>query len=215
MRKMMQKPIVIIGAGGHAKVLVDILLQAGACIAGIVDQNVLLHGKHVLGVTVIGGDDVVTSSSPDKYSLVNAIGSTTIPDLRTRIYEAFKSNGYSFATVIHPSAIIASDVTVGEGVQIFAGAVIQPGTMIGSNAIINTRSSIDHDCIIGNNCHIAPGVTLSGQVHVGQCVHVGTGATIIQGISIGNNCLIAAGAVVTKNIGSGSKVRGVPAVAWP
>lgn len=212
--KNIQKPFIVIGAGGHAKVLIDTLLLAGANIAGIVDQNHFMHGTQVLGVTVVGGDEFITSSPHNKYLLVNAIGSINLPTLRSCIYDEFKKKGYSFATVIHPSAIIASGVILDEGAQIMAGAVIQPGTIIGNNTIINTKCSVDHDCIIGESCHIAPGVTLSGGVSIGHGVHVGTGATIVQGITIGSNCLIAAGAVVTKNVESNSKVRGVPAVAW-
>jgi UDP-perosamine 4-acetyltransferase len=92
-----------------------------------------------------------------------------------------------------------------------AGAVIQSGSRIGINSIINTRASVDHDCVIGNHVHISPGVTLSGGVEIGTCSHIGTGSTVIQGIVIGNSCLAAAGAVVTKDVIAGVKVRGVPA----
>ena len=119
--------------------------------------------------------------------------------------------GYDFSTVIHPSAVVTSDVILGEGSQGMSGEVIQPGSHIGCNTIINTRASVDHDCIIGDHVHISPGVTLSGGVDIGAGSHIGTGATLIQGISIGCGCLVAAGAVVVKDITDGEMVRGVPA----
>src|SRR6266571_4080705 len=207
----MSLPVIILGAGGHAKGLVDALLAASAVIAGIVDPDPALTGTKVLGVPVLGGDDIVNEYPPSEIQLVNGLGSVGLPVKRQQLFEKFKGMGYKFATVVHPSAVIASDVVLGEGVQVMAGVVIQPGCRIGINSIINTRASVDHDCAIGDHVHIAPGVTMSGGVTVGTCSHIGTGATVIQGISIGNGCLVAAGAVVTNNIIAGAMVRGVPA----
>jgi len=203
--------IIILGAGGHAKVLIEALLASSAVIKGIVDSNPTLAGSRILGVPVLGGDDVVDEFTPSQIRLVNGVGSIGLPILRQRLYERFKVSGYDFATVIHPSAVVASDVILGEGAQIMAGAVIQPGCHIGINSIINTRASVDHDSIVGEHVHVAPGVTMSGCVKIGMGSHIGTGATLIQGKSIGRGCLVAAGAVVTKDIADGAMVRGVPA----
>ncbi len=207
----MSLPVIILGAGGHAKGLVDALLAASAVIAGIVDPDPALTGTKVLGVPVLGGDDIVNEYPPSEIQLVNGLGSVGLPVKRQQLFEKFKGMGYKFATVVHPSAVIASDVVLGEGVQVMAGVVIQPGCRIGINSIINTRASVDHDCAIGDHVHIAPGVTMSGGVKIGMGSHIGTGATVIQGLSIGNGCLVAAGAVVTNNIIAGAMVRGVPA----
>jgi len=206
----MNLPIIIIGAGGHAKVLIEALLASSVVIAGIVDSDIALAGINIFGVPVLGGDDVVNEFQPSGVLLVNGLGSVGLPVKRQQLFERFKSMGYYFATVVHPSAVVASDVLLSEGVQVMAGTVIQPGCRIGLNTIINTRTSVDHDCKIGDHVHIAPGVTLSGDVIISSMVHVGTGATIIQGISIGKGCLVAAGAVVIKNVQSGFRVRGVP-----
>jgi len=204
--------IIILGAGGHAKVLIDALLLASSVvITGVVDPDLTLTGTEILGVPVLGGDDVVNEFQPSEVQLINGLGSVGLPVNRQKIFVRFKDMGCTFVSVIHPSAVVASDVVFGEGVQVMAGAVIQPGCRIGINSIINTHASVDHDCNIGDHVHISPGVTLSGGVTVGACSHIGTGATVIQGISIGNGCLIAAGAVVTKNIDNEVKVRGVPA----
>lgn len=207
----MSLPVIILGAGGHAKVLIDSLLAGAAIIAGIVDPDPALVGAKILGIPVLGGDGVVNEFPPSEIQLVNGLGSVGLPAKRQRLFEEFKIMGYTFATVVHPSTVVASDVELGEGAQVMAGAVIQPGSRIGCNVIVNTRASVDHDCIIGDHVHIAPGVTISGGVSVGACSHIGTGATLIQGISIGSGCLIAAGAVVINNIDDGARVRGVPA----
>lgn len=207
----MSLPVIVIGAGGHAKVLIDSLLRSSATIRGIVDPAPELKGKELLDVAILGGDEIIDAYRPTEILLVNGLGSVGIPAKRREIYDTFKDKGYSFASVVHPSAIIAMDVVISEGAQIMAGAIIQAGSRIGCNAIINTRASVDHDCSIGDHVHIAPGVTLSGGVTIGGGSHVGTGATLIQGVSIGRSCLVAAGAVVIKNIVDGGMVRGIPA----
>lgn len=207
----MNVPIIVLGAGGHAKVLIEALLQSGAVIAGVVDPDPSLSGTSVLGVPLLGGDDVVNEFPTADIQLVNGLGSVGHPIRRQHLFEKFKGMGYTFASVTHPASVIASDVVLGEGAQIMAGAVIQPGSRIGVNSIINTCASADHDCMIGDHVHIAPGVTLSGGVTVGQASHVGTGATVIQGIVIGCQCLVAAGAVVVSNVAEKSTVKGIPA----
>jgi sugar O-acyltransferase (sialic acid O-acetyltransferase NeuD family) len=207
----MSIPVIVLGAGGHAKVLIEALLKNGAVIAGIVDPNPVFLGTEILGVPVIGGDEVITGYPPTDVLLVNGIGSISRPEVRKSVFERFVSQGYRFATVVHSSAVVASDVMLGEGAQVMAGAVIQPGTRIGCNAIVNTRASVDHDCQVEDHGHLAPGVTLSGNVAVGAGTHVGTGATVIQGVSIGANCLVAAGALVIRAVQDNMTVMGVPA----
>ena len=207
----MSLPVIIIGAGGHSKVLIDALQLSCHKIIGIVDTDPDKKGTSILGIPVIGDDEIVCSYSPETIQLVNGIGSTALPLLRQSIFETFRKKGYMFASVIHPSAVIASCVEIAEGVQIMAGAVIQPGCFVGLNTIINTRASVDHDCSIGEHVHLSPGVTLSGNVGIGDGSHIGTGATVIQGIGIGSGCLVAAGAVVVSNINDNATVYGVPA----
>ena len=207
----MNMPVIVLGAGGHSKVLIDVLRMMSTVIVGIVDSDPALVGTKLFDVEVLGGDDIINEFLSSKVQLVNGLGSIGLPIKRQQIFKKFKSLGYSFASIIHPSAVVASNVVLGEGVQIMAGTVIQPGSCVGCNTIINTRASVDHDCIIGDNVHIAPGATLSGEVKVGVFSHIGTGATVVQGISIGDGCLLAAGSVVVKDVFTGSMVRGVPA----
>jgi sugar O-acyltransferase (sialic acid O-acetyltransferase NeuD family) len=207
----MSLPVIILGGGGHAKVLIEALKISNITILGITDSDPAKHNTLVMGIPVLGDDDAVTHHLPGNIRLVNGMGSVTVPRAKTALFERFKSQGYVFITVIHPSAVIASDVTLGEGAQIMAGAVIQPGSTIGMNTIVNTKASVDHDCHIGKHVHISPGVTLSGDVRIGDEVHIGTGATVIQGIRIGRSSLIGAGSVVVTDVPENTQYAGVPA----
>ena len=207
----MSLPVIILGGGGHAKVLIETLRSSGIAILGITDADPEKYNNSVLGIPVLGDDSVVNQHSPESVHLVNGVGSVSITHKRSTLFERFKHLGYSFATVVHPSAIIASDAVLGEGAQVMAGAVIQPGSSLGADTIVNTNATVDHDCEIGSHVHLSPGVTLSGGVRIGMGTHVGTGATVIQAIVIGTNCLVAAGSVVISNIDDGSTVAGVPA----
>jgi len=207
------KKVFVLGSGGHAKVLIDCLHQIkNIQILGLLEINSTFYGVEVLGEKVIGNEDEILSHySPKDVYLINAIGSVRVSKNRQVVYEKFKKLGYQFLSVIHPTASVASEVRLGEGVQLMAGCTIQPGNQIGVNVIVNTNASVDHDCIIRDHVHIAPGVTCSGSVNIGLSSHIGTGAVIIEGVTIGNYCLIAAGAVVVSNISDGSKVAGIPA----
>lgn len=207
----MSLPLILIGAGGHAKVLVDALRLAGREVKGILTLERALWGKAVWGIPVVGEDDRINDYRPGEIEIVNGIGSVGDPSTRIKVYMAMKDKGFSFATVIHPSAIISGDVSLGEGVQVMAGAIIQPGCRIGDNVIVNTGAMIDHDCCIGNHVHLTTGVVLSGEVKVGPKTHIGTGASVIQGIAIGGSVLVAAGSAVVREIPDNVRVRGVPA----
>ena len=202
-------PIIVLGAGGHAKVLVDALRLRHANIIGLVTPDT--GSLSIYGLPMLGTDHVVDSYPAPSVRLVNGIGSILQPVKRREVFERFKAKGYLFESVIHPSAIIARDVELGEGVQIMAGAVIQAGSRIGANSIVNTRVAVDHDCRIGAHVHLAPGVTLCGNVGVEETVHVGSGATVIQGIKIGYDAMVGAGALVIRDVPARARVAGVPA----
>ncbi len=207
----MNLPVLIVGGGGHAKVLIDTLRLRSARIIGITEADPTKHGTEVLGVRVIGDDKTISEHAPGTLLLVNGIGSVNLPKARKAVFEKYKAKGFTFATIVHPSAVVAPDVVLGEGCQIMAGAVIQPGSRISMNVIVNTKASVDHDCIISDHVHISPGVTLSGGVTVGRMAHIGAGATIIQGVRVGDNCLVFAGSVVIDDVPAETQVLGVPA----
>ncbi len=207
----MTETLIMLGSGGHAKVLLEALKQQGLAVAGILTATQEQHGTLLAGIPVLGNDDVLADYPPERTRLVNGVGSVGLPQLRERIFTELSRRGYSFATVIHPAAVVAEDALLEEGAQVMAGAVIQPGSRIGRNSIINTRAAVDHDCSIGDHVHLAPGVTLSGGVTIGTGTHVGTGATVIQGITIGSAAIVGAGALVIRNVPDEIKVLGVPA----
>lgn len=206
----MDKPVIIIGAGGHAKVLMDCLRLQGIEVLGMLDKCPPPEDR-AADVPIIGDDSAICAYSCDAVELVNGLGSVGDTSLRTKIYYKFKKLGYRFRQVVHPATVVAKDCVLGEGVQVMAGAVINAGSHIAADTIVNTGVVIDHECKIGSHVHIAPGVTISGGVQVGDGSHIGTGATIIQGVAIGERALVGAGAVVIANVAAGNKVVGVPA----
>jgi sugar O-acyltransferase (sialic acid O-acetyltransferase NeuD family) len=209
----MNHPVIIIGAGGHAKVLIETLRLCSVQMLGITDSDPERTGTEVLDVRVIGNDTVIEGYSAGSVLLVNGLGSIDIPKRRKDVFEAFKVRGFTFATIIHPTAVVASDVVLGEGAQVMAGAVIQPGSRIGMNTIINTNATVDHDCRIGDHVHLAPGVVLSGAVRIDDVSHLGTGAVVIQGVTVGPHTLVGAGSVVVRDVSGNTAVVGVPAKA--
>lgn len=204
----MSLPIVVLGGGGHAKVLIEALLLRHREVLGYTSLDG--DGKTVLGIARLGDDEAVLEYAPDTLRLVNGVGSIASASSHKRLFDQFQNKGYRFEDVIHPSAVIAADVRLGEGVQIMAGAVVQPGSRVGVNALVNTGAVVDHDCDIGAHVHIAPGAVLSGGVRIKDEAHVGTGAVVIQGLMIGAGSIVGAGAVVVRDVPPGVTVVGVP-----
>ena len=205
------KPLLILGGGGHARVLINTLQQSGYSILGITDPDVKKHGSSLEGIAIIGDDSKLSCFSVEEILLVNAIGSVRGTHDRGSLFMNFRQKGFVFAQVIHPAAVVSPGVVLGEGVQVMAGAVIQPGCYIGDNSLINTKVSVDHDCRIGMHVHLAPGVTISGEVTIDDNVHLGCGATVIQGIRLGEGSIIGAGAVVLEDVEPQVTAVGLPA----
>lgn len=204
----MSKPLIIIGNGGHAAVLVEILIAQQRKIIGYTAPN---EKKNFLNLPYLGTDDVIINYHIDEVELVLGLGTINISPIRKSIFEQFSEKGYFFANVIHRAAIVSPSAQIGQGIQIMAGAIVQTNATIGNNIIINTGTIIDHDSIIGSHTHLGPGTTLSGGVKVGENSLIGVGTTIIQGISIGDETLVGAGSVVVKNIGNRKTAYGIPA----
>lgn len=206
---MRDRRMVIIGAGGHAKVLIDAILSRGDYkIEGVLDDK-LKAGEEVMGLPVIGGDEILERLKD--FYLAIGIGSVKATDKRKVIYDRYKKSGFEFPVIVHSNACVSKSSVLQDGVQVMAGAVINPGAKIGANTIINTGAIVEHDCDIGPHCHISLNAALAGRVSVGECCHVGMGANLLQEIKIGSNVTIGAGAVVTKDVEDGKTVVGVPA----
>lgn len=208
---MSSLPLLIIGAGGHGRVVASTLLQAGRQVIGFLDTDSTLWGTRVFDLPVFGDDACLQDFPPDSVKLVNGIGSTKLPQLRKKIFEEQKAKGFFFESIIHPYAYISPYAELGEAVQVMAGAIIQVGAKIGYNVIVNTGAVIDHDCVIGPHTHVAPGVTLSGGVNIGGSCHIGAGAVMIQSVELGDESTVGAGSVVTRSHAAASCLVGVPA----
>ncbi|WP_348709023.1 acetyltransferase [uncultured Pseudoalteromonas sp.] len=206
----MSKPFgyLIIGGGGHAAVLAEILLKQGKNIVGIVAPEIIAGQIIFKEFPHLKDDEDVLRFDKHEVMLVNGIGAMPRQNLRERLYHYYKKLGYNFATIVSDTAVVSDYATLSEGVQVMNNAVVNLGTIVGENSIVNTSSSIDHDCIIGAQCHIAPGVTMSGQVAIEDNVHVGTGASIINNVEIGQSVIISVGASVTKSVKHNSIVYG-------
>jgi sugar O-acyltransferase (sialic acid O-acetyltransferase NeuD family) len=203
--------VVGIGAGGHAKVVLDIVRLIDAYqVIGLLDPGCV--GSFVGNVPVLGGDELLPRMRVDGIEFA-FIGIGTVGDnnLRIKLFEKVQSAGFTFIKAIHPSAILAANVKLGQGITIMAGVIINTDTRIGDNVIINTGAIMEHDCDIASHVHISPGAVLCGGVRVGRGAHVGAGATIRQGITIGAGAIVGAGAAVVKDVQSGVVVVGVPA----
>tara|TARA_B100000029_G_scaffold319775_1_gene312157 strand:+ start:8558 stop:9145 length:588 start_codon:yes stop_codon:yes gene_type:complete len=193
---MKNRSIIIIGGGGHSKVLYDIIKKIKLKIIGFVDKN---KNKKFEDCKYLGSDEFILNYSANKVYLINGIGFSKDKNKRKKIYELFKKNNFCFLKLKHPKSIIASNVNLGEGSQIMAGSVVQTGCSIGKNTIINTGALIDHDCKIGDNVHIAPGVILCGNVIIGNNTLIGAGTIITPNVKVGSNIFIKAGQTVSKN----------------
>lgn len=203
--------IVIIGAGGNSKVIIDILLSRiqhlkdDIKIIGILDDNV--NKKDFQGYHVLGAIRKITEMNDDEdLFFINGIGDNST---RKRIFEQYPEIRYY--TAVHPTAVLGSNISIEDGTVIMPGVIINANSHIGRQAIINTGAVIEHDNVIGDFAHIASGVTTAGNVRVGECSMLGTGTKVIQGITIGERTVIGAGAVVVRDIPDRCVAVGVPA----
>jgi len=207
----MSESVYVLGAGGHGRVVLDTLLANGIQVTGILDAKAQLSGQ-LLGVPILGGDEYLDGVTITKTFLVNGLGANPKIFRRRNIFTVMKTRGFTFKSFKHPSAIVSSAISMGEGCQVMAGVVIQAGVTLEENVVINTRASIDHDCMISSHSFIAPGVILCGHVTLASSAFIGAGAVVIPNIHIGENAIVGAGAVVTKPVPDGWIVGGNPAV---
>ena len=204
--------IVIIGGGGHAKVLIELIRTYNEYeIIGILDSQLKVKAT-VSEVPVLGGDALL----PQLYTagiknVCIGVGSVKANSKREMLYEKAKQLGFSVPYLLHPEAKVSKSVNLKEGVQVMMGAIVQTDSLIGENTIINTGSIIEHDCKIGKHILVCPGAVISGGCIVGSGSFIGAGATIIQGIKVGRNSIVGAGAVVINDIPDNTNVVGVPA----
>lgn len=203
----MRRPVIVIGGGGHGRVVIEALLRSGVEVLGAVDPDRRVATLLPKGVAWLGDDQALAAQPPQSCALVIGIGG--VGSARRRlVFEKLSAAGYAFLTVRHPSAVVAENVVLGEGCQVMAGAILQPGAQVGTDAIINTRAAVDHDCRIGDHVHVAPGAVVCGDVEIGNNTHLGAGAVVIQGVRIGSGCVVGAGSIVLRDVGDNIIVYG-------
>jgi sugar O-acyltransferase (sialic acid O-acetyltransferase NeuD family) len=206
-----RKPkIVVFGAGGHAKVVVDVLAQMKRYkVVALLDDSTELHGTRRWGFPIWGGREQFPALRKGGVKgLIVGLGDNR---LRQSVYEEAAKAGLEFITAVHPSVHLGGRVKIGAGSLLVAGAIINVDAVIGENVIINTGATVDHDCRIGAHVHLSPGVHLAGGVTVGELSHIGIGAVVLPNIEVGRACIVGAGAVVRESIPDGAIVAGNPA----
>lgn len=203
--------VVVLGASGHARVVSDAVRLAGDYeIVGFLDDMYPeRHDAEFCGSTILGGREQLDELR--EHGVRHAVVGIGDCAARLRLAEAVSEKGFTLATAIHPRAIVADDVTVGGGTVVCAGAVVNPGSRIGANVIVNTSASVDHECIVEDGAHIGPGAHLGGRVHVKRAAWVGIGAAVKDGVTIGAGSIVGAGAVVLRDIPDGVVAYGIPA----
>lgn len=203
--------VLILGAGGHAQVVADILLRmrdegSEVLPIGFLDDDPGLAGCRYIGLPVLGTLSDLAGIPRD--AVLVAVGDNAT---RQRIFKHLQERGEQFTIACHPRAIIAPDVHIGPGSMICAGAVVNTGTTIGANVILNTGCTVDHHNRVGDHAHIAPGVHLGGEVTIGEGCFVAIGSSVIPGCTVGPWSMIGVGSAVTKDIPAGVRAVGVPA----
>lgn len=211
LRKDRMEKIILLGGGGHCKVVIEAILSRGEFkIVGIIDKN-KKKGQKVLGFPIIGNDEEIKNcfNQGIKNCFV-AFGGIVESGLRLMLVNLVKEIGMSFPNIIHKNSSISHSVIMGEGNYFGQGVIVNSDAKVGNHCIVNTAAIIEHDCCIGDFAHIAPGVLLSGAVTVGNGTLIGIGTSIVQSITIGRNSIIGAGSVVVKDIGNNIVAYGNP-----
>lgn len=200
--------VLIVGAGGHGAVVLDILRAAGRYEpAGFIDADPALAGGKIGGVPVLGPLNLLPKLRSQFAGAIVAIGDNRV----RRGYAAKLAAGVELINAIHPSAVVSSTATLGQNVVVAAGAIVGTGAKVGDSALLNTGCLIDHECEIGEAAHVGPGVKLAGRVRVGAGALVGIGACVLPCLHVGDEATIGAGAVVLRDVDRGTTVVGVPA----
>lgn len=206
------KLFVIIGGGGHARALQEVLESLGIGLHGFLAPSA--HTS-LIDVPWLGADDGLERLDTTTTLLVNGIGSTSDTDRRRDVFSAARQLGFTFPAVVDRSALVRPSVHVGAGAQILAGAIVNSDAEVGENCIVNSGAVIEHGVVVGDHTHVSSNAAIGGNVKVGIGVHIGIGASVIQGISIGSKSTVGAGAVVIRDVGEDELAVGVPARSVP
>jgi UDP-perosamine 4-acetyltransferase len=205
---MSSEAVVIIGSGGHAKVVIELVRAEGKY--QIKGCTGLGETGFVLGdIPILGTDSVLPAMLA--YGTKKAFVAIGDNHLRLRLLSQVSEMGFELINAISPNAVVSASADLGRGIAIMAGAIVNASTQIGDGAIINTNAGIDHDCRIGSGAHVGPGSVLAGNVEIGNETFLGVGTCVVPGIRIGSRTVVGAGSVVVRDLPDGVTAMGVPA----
>lgn len=199
--------LLVIGAGGHGRVVADAALTSGWSTVAFLDDRRSELGAP-LGLPIVGTLQDLPTQRQQFSAAVVGIGDAAA---RLEILARCRAAGFELATVVHARACVSRFATIGPGSVVFAQAAVNPGAKIGEGCIINTGATVDHDCVLGDGVHICPGAHLGGNVQIADRAWIGIGAVVRQGIALGREVMVAAGATVVADVSAGVTVVGVPA----
>lgn len=203
------KKLAIIGAGGHAKVVLDTALLMNRWTEIVFLDDFSDGINEFMGFPLLGGSSLLGNEiQPDEYEIALAVGNNAA---RAQLFERTEQNGFVLPCIVHPNATASRFAEIGAGSVLFAQSAVNAGAFVGKGAIINTGATVDHDCVLGDFVHISPGAHLAGSTQVGDLSWLGIGSATRQGSIIGSGCIIGAGATVIQNIPDGCTAFGTPA----
>jgi sugar O-acyltransferase (sialic acid O-acetyltransferase NeuD family) len=197
---LQNKPVILLGAGGHAKMLLSLLKAQQADIIAVIAPLRPADSSLFNDLILLQHDNDIVKYATKDVVLVNGIGGLPKQTTRRRVYEHFRQLGYQFRSVIATNAIVAAECRLAQGVQILPGAIVNTDAELGENVLINSGAIIEHDCLLQAHTVISPGAVLCGGVHCGVNAYVGAAATVIQGIRLGENSIAGAGSTVVQNL---------------
>jgi sugar O-acyltransferase (sialic acid O-acetyltransferase NeuD family) len=198
--------LVVLGAGGHSRPLIDAALEAGFEIHGVIDLDYHGQSEHILGCEILGGPELLDDATLPRAAVV-AIGDN---GLRRVWFERLQAGGWTLPRIVHPRALVSRFCEIGQGAFVNVGAMLNAGVTIGDDTIVNTGALVDHEAVVSAHSHIGPGARLAGRVTVGEQSFVGAGATVIQQVRVGDRAVIGAGAAIIRDVADGATVVGVP-----
>lgn len=209
---MKAKPkLVLVGAGGHGRVVAEIIRLTGRFdLVGAIDPDP--KAATTAGLKWLG-DDTALEKLRHAGLARAAVGVGSIGDTRARagLRRRLQALGFELPTLVHPTAVVSRTASFGDGCQVMAGALVNPGTRAGAGVVVNTGAIVEHDCRLADDSFVGPGAALGGDVRLAEGAFVGIGATVLQGVGLGARALAGAGAVVVRNVPAGVTVVGVPA----
>ena len=208
---MQTKHLILLGGGGHAKVLLSMLMKQhnvpSAVCAMQAPQSAMFSA-----IPFLGDDSAILQYPAETTLLINGVGALPGSKARQQLFDRFSALGYRFASVIAKEAQVDPHCTLGEGVQIMPGAIVNADSHIADNVIINTAAIVEHDCVLRRHTIVSPGAILCGGVNCGENSYIGAGATVIQGLTLGSNSIVAAGTTVVRNLLDNQSIYGAKSV---